>query len=191
MFYSISNDNQHVSFIALIERVHTIYCNGGFKLYKNKASNGRNNISGLNIRRLRLAMPQKTSQRLLAYWVQLKGLDLDKNAIQRIESGDRFVTDIELKVFTAFFGVSTDELLRIEANYIEKQRTIPMIHTDEQGLVPANYNDKLFFFNQKHIKIQAGNLTNELKHELSKWQLTKFEMLMLLCYQGDLYEVFI
>ena len=86
--------------------------------------------------------------------------------------------------------ITTDELLRIEANYIEKQRTIPMIHTDEQGLVPANYNDKLFFFNQKHIKIQAGNLTNELKHELSKWQLTKFEMLMLLCYQGDLYEVF-
>lgn len=85
--------------------------------------------------------------------------------------------------------ITTDELLRIEANYIEKQRTIPMIHTDEQGLVPANYNDKLFFFNQKHIKIQAGNLTNELKHELSKWQLTKFEMLMLLCYQGDLYEV--
>lgn len=104
MFYSISNDNQHVSFIALIERVHTIYCNEGFKLYKNKASNGRNNISGLNIRRLRLAMPQKTSQRLLAYWVQLKGLDLDKNAIQRIESGDRFATDIELKVFATFLA---------------------------------------------------------------------------------------
>lgn len=59
-------------------------------------------------------MPQKTSQRLLAYWVQLKGLDLDKNAIQRIESGDRFVTDIELKVFANFFGVSTDELLRTD-----------------------------------------------------------------------------
>lgn len=59
-------------------------------------------------------MPQKTSQRLLAYWVQLKGLDLDKNAIQRIESGDRFVTDIELKVFANFIGVSTDELLRTD-----------------------------------------------------------------------------
>lgn len=83
-------------------------------MYKNKASNGRNNISGLNIRRLRLALPEKTSQRLLAYMVQLKGLDLDKNAIQRIESGDRFVTDIELKVFAAFFGVSTDELLKTD-----------------------------------------------------------------------------
>ena len=126
MFYSISNDNQHVSFIALIERVHTIYRNEGFKLYKNKASNGRNNISGLNIRRLRLAMPQKTSQRLLAYWVQLKGLDLDKNAIQRIESGDRFVTDIELKVFASFFGVSTDELLRTDSEVSSETTEIPI-----------------------------------------------------------------
>lgn len=87
-------------------------------------------------------------------------------------------------------GITTDELLRIEADYNEKQKTIPMIFTEEQGLVPANYNDDFFFFNQKHIAIQARNLTNELKHELSKWQLTKFEMLMLLCYQGDLSEVF-
>ena len=126
MFYSISNDNQHVSFIALTERIQTICCNEGFKLYKNKASNGRNNISGLNIRRLRLAMPQKTSQRLLAYWVQLKGLDLDKNAIQRIESGDRFVTDIELKVFAAFFGVSTDELLRTDSEVSPETTDIPI-----------------------------------------------------------------
>ena len=87
-------------------------------------------------------------------------------------------------------GITTDELLRIEADYNEKQKTIPMIFTEEQGLVPANYNDDFFFFNQKYIAKQARNLTNELKHELSKCQLTKFEMLMLLCYQGDLSEVF-
>lgn len=87
-------------------------------------------------------------------------------------------------------GITIDELLRIEADYIEKQKTTPKILTEEQGIVPANYNDKLFFFNQNYIAIQARNLTNELKHELSKWQLTKFEMLMLLCYQGDLWEVF-
>ena len=81
-------------------------------MYKNKADNGRNNISGLNIRRLRKAMPGKHSQRVVAYGVQLLGLDLDKNAIQRIESGDRFITDIELKVFANYFGVTTDELLR-------------------------------------------------------------------------------
>lgn len=86
--------------------------------------------------------------------------------------------------------ITVDELLKIEAKYIEKQKTIPKILTEKQGIVPANYNDALFFFNQNHIAIQASNLTNELKHELSKWQLTKFEMLMLLCYQGDLFEVF-
>lgn len=86
--------------------------------------------------------------------------------------------------------ITIDELLRIEADYIDKQRTIPKIHTEEQGLVPANLNDKLFFFNQKHVTIQARNLTNALKHELSKWQLTKLEMLMLLCYQSNLSDVF-
>ena len=86
--------------------------------------------------------------------------------------------------------ITVDELLKIEAEYIEKQRTISKVLTEEQGIVPANYNDALFFFNQNHIAIQARNLTNKLKYELSKWQLTKFEMLMLLCYQGDLSEVF-
>lgn len=86
--------------------------------------------------------------------------------------------------------ITVDELLRIEANYIDEQKNIPLIHTEEQGLVPANYNDKLFFFNQGHIAIQASNMTNDLKQDLSKWQLKKFEMLMLLCYQGDLSAVF-
>ena len=86
--------------------------------------------------------------------------------------------------------ITVDELLRIEANYIDEQKNIPLIHTEEQGLVPANYNYKLSFFNQGHIAIQASNLTNDLKQDLSKWQLTKFEMLMLLCYQGDLSAVF-
>ena len=86
--------------------------------------------------------------------------------------------------------ITVDDLLRIESDFIEKQRSIPMIHTEKQGLVSANYNDKLSFFYQRHIAIQASNLTNDLKQDLSKWQLTKFEMLMLLCYQGDLSAVF-
>ena len=43
--------------------------------------------------------------------LQLEGLDLDKNAVQRIESGKRFVTDIELKVLAMVLGVSYQELL--------------------------------------------------------------------------------
>lgn len=43
--------------------------------------------------------------------MQLQGIELDKNAIQRIESRQRFVTDIELKVFANVLGVSFDVLL--------------------------------------------------------------------------------
>ena len=44
--------------------------------------------------------------------LQLQGLDVDKNAIQRIESGQRFVTDIELKVLAQVLKTTTDELLK-------------------------------------------------------------------------------
>ena len=43
--------------------------------------------------------------------MQLIGIDIDKNAIQRIECGKRFVTDIELKAFAQIFGVSLDDLV--------------------------------------------------------------------------------
>ena len=51
------------------------------------------------------------SQRQLADMLQIAGLDIDKNAIQRIEAGLRFVTDIELVAFKDVFAVSYDELL--------------------------------------------------------------------------------
>lgn len=44
--------------------------------------------------------------------LQLEGLDVDKNVIQRIECGQRFVTDVELKVISSVLGVSCDELLK-------------------------------------------------------------------------------
>ena len=86
--------------------------------------------------------------------------------------------------------ITTEELLKMELEYIEKQKNVPRKNDDLEGLRPAYFKDVLYFFMQKHINIQYRNLTNLLKHELSKWQLTKFEMLMLLCYQGDLYELF-
>ena len=43
--------------------------------------------------------------------LQRAGLDLDKNAVQRIESGKRFVTDIELKVIAEVLRVSYNDLL--------------------------------------------------------------------------------
>ena len=51
------------------------------------------------------------SQRALAEKLQLYGMDVDKNAVQRIECGKRFVTDIELRALAKIFGVTCDELL--------------------------------------------------------------------------------
>lgn len=79
-------------------------------IYNNRYK-GRNNISGIKVAELRKAMG--ISQRQLADKLQLIELDIDKNAIQRIESGQRFVTDIELKAISKVFNVPISELLTI------------------------------------------------------------------------------
>ena len=80
-------------------------------MYKNKAKNGNNNICGQKVKSVRETLPEKTSQRKFADMLQIKGLDIDKNAVQRIESGKRFVTDIELKTIAEVLNVSYQELL--------------------------------------------------------------------------------
>ena len=80
-------------------------------MFKNKAQNGKNNICGQKIFELRKKHIPKMSQRILAEQLQIRGIDVDKNAIQRIESGERFVTDIELKTLADIFNISCDELL--------------------------------------------------------------------------------
>ncbi len=79
-------------------------------MFINKSSDGKNNICGENIAILRCRL--KISQRILAERLQIYGLDIDKNAIQRIEAGKRFVTDIELKTFSKLFGISMEELTK-------------------------------------------------------------------------------
>lgn len=79
-------------------------------MFKNK-NDGKNNLCGEKIRDLRMHYPSKLSQRALADKMQLIGIDVDKNAIQRIECGKRFVTDIELKAFAQIFGVSVNDLI--------------------------------------------------------------------------------
>ena len=56
-------------------------------------------------------MKPKVSQRMLEDRLQLSGMDLDKNAISKIESGQRFVTDIELKALAELFHITANELL--------------------------------------------------------------------------------
>jgi transcriptional regulator with XRE-family HTH domain len=78
-------------------------------VFKNKEADGKLNISGEKIGILRKQL--SLSQRALAEKLQLHGIDLGKNAIQQIESGQRFITDIELKAFAELFEVSSDYLL--------------------------------------------------------------------------------
>lgn len=80
-------------------------------MYKNRAYEGRNNIAGEKIATLRKAMPNKTSQRKLAEMMCEHGIELDKNAIQRIECGKRFITDIEIQAFAKVLGVDYISLL--------------------------------------------------------------------------------
>lgn len=82
-------------------------------MFKNK-NNLLNNICGENVRRLRCKSLPALSQRELADRLSQSGLELNKNAIQRIESGQRFVTDIELTAIAKIFGVAVEELIRQE-----------------------------------------------------------------------------
>lgn len=83
-------------------------------MFINKSSDGLNNVCGKNIAKLRTNL--KISQRELADRMQLVGIDIDKNAIQRIECGKRFVTDIEIIAFCKIFGASFETLLCIAEN---------------------------------------------------------------------------
>ena len=83
-------------------------------MYKNRAKDGRNNITGRAIARYRLQMPDNPSQNGLAALLQVNGLDLDKNAIQRIECGKRFVTDIEILAFCRVFNMKPSEFLGLD-----------------------------------------------------------------------------
>ena len=80
-------------------------------MFKNKSKSGKNNICGEKIYTLRKQYVPKMSQRILAEKLQIMGIDVDKNAIQRIESGQRFVTDLELLALSKIFNVSCEDLI--------------------------------------------------------------------------------
>ncbi|MBQ9748768.1 MAG: helix-turn-helix transcriptional regulator [Clostridia bacterium] len=78
-------------------------------MFINKTQDGRNNICGRRVAYFRTEL--RISQRELADRLQLVGLDMDKNAIQRIEAGKRFVTDIEIIGIARVLDKTIDELL--------------------------------------------------------------------------------
>lgn len=85
-------------------------------MFINKTKDGRNNLIGERLAVLRTGM--KLSQRAFADRLQIEGLEIDKNAIQRIECGKRFVTDIELVVICRALKTTPDALLE---EHIKKQ----------------------------------------------------------------------
>ena len=78
-------------------------------MFINKTSDHKNNLCGKNVGAFRKELG--LSQRALADRLQLIGLDVDKNAVQRIEAEKRFVTDIALTYLAKVLKVSYTELL--------------------------------------------------------------------------------
>lgn len=80
-------------------------------MFINKTSSGRNNICGEKITEFR--KKENISQREFADRLQLTGLDIDKNAVQRMESGQRFITDIEITYLCQVMKITPNELFEI------------------------------------------------------------------------------
>lgn len=79
-------------------------------MFKIKAPDGTNNLCGKRIAQLR--REKKLSQRKLATKMQLLGYDVDHYFIRRVENGERFVTDIDLVIFSRALGVPIADILQ-------------------------------------------------------------------------------
>ncbi len=69
---------------------------------------GKKNVSGDRIHQARTAM--RLSQADLAARMQVNGVTIEREAISKIETGDRFITDYELMIFAKILGVSLEWL---------------------------------------------------------------------------------
>ena len=85
-------------------------------MFKVKASDGKNNITGQKIMRIR--KEKKMSQRKLAAKMQLLGYDVDHYFIRRVENGERFVTDIDLVIFARTLEVDIAQLISVDSDLI-------------------------------------------------------------------------
>ena len=72
--------------------------------------NGKKNICGDRLREARVV--RRLRQEDLAAQIQLKGINMERDSISRIEIGTRFVSDFELKIFAEVLGVSEAYLSR-------------------------------------------------------------------------------
>lgn len=70
--------------------------------------NGKKNIAGERIHQRRTTL--RISQADLAARMQVRGVSIEREAISKIETNDRFITDYELMVFAEVLGVPMEWL---------------------------------------------------------------------------------
>lgn len=70
---------------------------------------GAKNLCGERIHQARAT--KRLSQTELAARMQVNGVNIEREAISKIETGDRFVADYELMVFAQVLGVSMEWLV--------------------------------------------------------------------------------
>ena len=74
-------------------------------MFTNRTPDGRNNIAGIKVAELRKNL--RISQRELADRLAVIGLDIDKNAVQRMESGIDFsFQSKKFGIMNAEFGMN-------------------------------------------------------------------------------------
>ena len=76
---------------------------------KQRRDTGEKNYIALHL--IRLREYKKLSQRDVANILQLNGYDIDKNVITRIETNQRYVSDLELKALSEIFNISYSYLI--------------------------------------------------------------------------------
>lgn len=78
-------------------------------MFKIKAKDGTNNICGKKLAEFR--KQKGLSQRRLAEKMQLLGYDVDHYFIRRVENGERFLTDIDLVIFSNALQIPISDII--------------------------------------------------------------------------------
>ena len=74
-----------------------------------------NNIVGKRVKKARLALRPKLSQDSLSGRLAGRGVTVDRAGIAKIEAGQRYVSDFEVKALAAALGVKVGWLLGAES----------------------------------------------------------------------------
>ena len=72
--------------------------------------NGKLNAIGSKIKEYRIK--NNMTQQQLTDKMQLFGIDINKNSLQKIENNNKIIKEYELAVLSIIFNVPTDELLK-------------------------------------------------------------------------------